>query len=113
MFCIRCLLWFPFDMLAKWQQSRNETWTELVGMWWTDASKIRKEIHNRSIINCNTFYDIENFFTVYMCNRIITMHLLIHNVTCIAILTLGSCDMPAMQMELRHKKRLHIFFPPP
>ena len=35
---------------------------------------------------------------------------MIYNLICIGILTLGSCDVPAMQMELRHKKCLHSFF---
>ena len=35
---------------------------------------------------------------------------MIYTLTNTAILTLGSCDVPAMQMELGHKKCLHSFF---
>ena len=93
------LLWFPFDLLNKWQQSRNKTWTELVEMWRTDASKIRKESHNRSIINCKTVSTIQRNSLLCIYNKIIIRHIAIYNLTYIAILTRCACNADGVRTQ--------------
>lgn len=44
-----CLLSFSFDMLKKWQHSKDEDWTGMAKMWRLDAAEIRQKTNEVTI----------------------------------------------------------------